>query len=404
MKTVSLGRFTIDAFPTDGWAGIPALAVDNPLTGLSLQLDSGFLNALFAEDGTTVGGDGAGPGDDTAPGFGTGISDDGPEVSISAAGTFEPGGHGFFATQVSEDFATGFRTVELPIDAISFSAESGPGASGAPADSDLIFLDFEASGKGGVPGGNGGGKGGGGGGGDDPNVLSTYTSGDEGGYNIEINFKGSWTADLQTALINSAELISDLIVGDIADVFYRGKIIDDIRIDAKLTEIDGEGGILGQAGPTAIRTDGYLPATAIMEFDVADAAIFNTMPSGSDGTMLWDDIVTHEMMHTVGFGTIWTYLDLLSGGETATPTFTGEKATADYEATFGVTNSGGVPVEQDGGPGTRDSHWDEETFDNEIMTGYININDSDNYLSDMTVASLDDLGYDTVWTPDLLIA
>ncbi|MCH8835467.1 MAG: hypothetical protein IH925_05930, partial [Proteobacteria bacterium] len=123
-----------DAFPTDGGAGIPALAVDNPLTGLSLQLDSGFLDALFAGGGTTVGGDGAGPGDDTAPGFRTGISDDGPDVSISAAGTFEPGEHGFFATQVSEDFATGFRTVELPIDAISFSAESGPGASGAPAD------------------------------------------------------------------------------------------------------------------------------------------------------------------------------------------------------------------------------------------------------------------------------
>jgi hypothetical protein len=62
-----------------------------------------------------------------------------------------------------------------------------------------------------------------------------------------------------------------------------------------------------------------------------------------------------------------------------------------------VADSGGVPVEQDGGPGTRDSHWDEEIFGNEIMTGYIN--NSDNYLSQMTVASLDDLGYDTIWTP-----
>ena len=411
MKTVSLGHFTIDAFPTDGWAGIPALAVDNPLTGLSLQLDSGFLNALFAEDGTTVGGDGAGPGDDIAPGFGTGISDDGPEVSVSAAGTFEPGEHGFFATQVSEDFATGFRTVELPIDAISSAAESGPGAGGAPADSDLIFLDFGVSGKGGVP---NGGKGNGGGGDDgDPNVLSTYTSGDEGGYNIEINFKGSWTADLQTALINTSELISDLIVGDIADVFYRGKIIDDIRIDAKLTEIDGEGGILGRAGPTAIRTDGYLPATAIMEFDVADATIFNSMPSGTEGT-LWDDIVTHEMMHTVGFGTVWTYLDLLSGGGTDNPTFTGQNATDVYEAsafydpTSGYPVSGdpdfGVPVEGNIGPGSDDSHWDDEIFGNEIMTGYIDTDGSDNYLSDMTVASLEDLGYATVWSPDLLIA
>ena len=404
-----------DAFPTDGWAGIPALAVDNPLTGLSLQLDSGFLDALFAGGGTTVGGDGAGPGDDTAPGFRTGISDDGPDVSISAAGTFEPGEHGFFATQVSEDFATGFRTVELPIDAISSAAESGPGAGGAPADSDLIFLDFGVSGKGGVPGGNG--NGGGGkdkGGGDDPNVLSKYVSGDEGGYNIEINFKGSWTYDLQQAFITSSDMISGLITDDIADVFFRGKIIDDIRIDAELKEIDGEGSILGQAGPTAIRTDGYLPATAIMKFDVADAANFNSMPSGSEGT-LWDDIVTHEMMHTVGFGTIWTYLDLLEGGGTASdyPTFTGDNATLVYKASsfydpdligypvFGKSDFG-VPVEGNIGPGSDDSHWDDEIFGNEIMTGYIN--NSDNYLSNMTVASLDDLGYDTVWTPDLLIA
>ena len=175
--------------------------------------------------------------------------------------------------------------IALPIDAISFYAESGPGASGAPADSNLIFLDLEFSGKGGVPKGGGGkkvkdGK--------DPNVLSKYISGDDNiddsiEYNIEINFKGSWTADLQAALINTSELISDLIVGDIPDVFYRGKIIDDIRIDAKLTDIDGVGGILGQAGPTAIRTDGFLPATAIMEFDVADAAFFKYPAFGQRG-------------------------------------------------------------------------------------------------------------------------
>ena len=401
-----------DAFPTDDGAVIPAMAVDNPLTGLSLQLDSGFLDALFAEGGNTVGGDGADPDDDIAPAFGTGISDDGPEASISAAGAFEPGEQAFFSIQVSEDFATGFRTDELPINAIPFSAESAPGARGAPADSDLVFLDLDFSAKGG----NGGGGGGGGGKkvkesdsepSADPNVLSTYTSGDENiddsfEYNIQINFKGSWTVDLQAAVVDSADWISDLIEGDIFDVFYRGKIIDDIRIDAEMTAIDGVGGILGRAGPTAIRIDGGLPALAIMEFDVADAAFYNSQSGG----MLWDDIVTHEMMHTVGFGTIWNYLGLLAGGGTDNPTFTGENATGVYEASsFYDPDSGypvsgdpdfGVPVEGNIGPGSDDSHWDDDTFGNEIMTGYIS---PDNYLSDMTVASLEDLGYATVW-PD----
>ncbi len=386
-----------DAFPTDGGAGVLAMAVDNPLTGLSLQLDGGFLDALFAEGGTTVGGDGAGrPGDHVAPGFGSGISDagisdDGPEVGIAAAGTFEPGERGFFATQVSEDFATGFRTDELPINAISFSAESGPGASGAPADSDLIFLDLQFSAKGGIPGPPGG-NGGGGGDGDD-GVVKTYTSGPDGGYNIQIDFKGSWTVDLQAGVMSSADLMSVLITGDIADVFWRGDIIDDITIDAKLVGIDNEGGVLGRAGPTAIRTDGFLPATAIMEFDKVDAPILNSMPSELAGEMVWDDVVLHEMMHSIGFGTIWTYLDLLSDDGTA---FTGPDATSVYKTASGET--GGVPV--DGG------HWDEQTFGNEIMTPYINIAEwgsttkvSDNYLSEMTVASLEDLAYETLWEP-----
>ena len=51
----------------------------------------------------------------------------------------------------------------------------------------------------------------------------------------------------------------------------------------------------------------------------------------------------------------------------------------------------GIPVEQDGGAGTAGSHWDEETFNNELMTGYIN--DGNNPFSAMSAASFGDLGY-----------
>ena len=163
-----------------------------------------------------------------------------------------------------------------------------------------------------------------------------------------------------------------------------------------MKEIDGEGNILGQAGPTAIRTDGYLPATAVMQFDIADANALN-----ADGIDLWQDVVFHEMLHSVGFGTVWSYLDLLDGAGTDNPLFNGAAATSIYEDDFGLTGTLGVPVEQDGGSGTRDSHWDEETFDNEIMTGYI---DTANYLSEMTVASLEDTGYVTFWDDGFSLA
>jgi hypothetical protein len=63
-------------------------------------------------------------------------------------------------------------------------------------------------------------------------------------------------------------------------------------------------------------------------------------------------------------------------------TFIGENAVMTY--------GDPVPLEQTGGSGTAGSHWDEEIFKNELMTGYI---DSSNYISDVTWASLSDLGY-----------
>ncbi len=51
-----------------------------------------------------------------------------------------------------------------------------------------------------------------------------------------------------------------------------------------------------------------------------------------------------------------------------------------------------VPVENTGGPGTRGGHWREAVFRNELMSGFIAT--PDNPISRMTVASLQDLGYD----------
>lgn len=286
-------------------------------------------------------------------------------------------------------------------DAAEWRADFASDAGWANRDSSaLMFLDAGSNARpenpgGGNGGGSGGGKGGGNGGGNggggnsDPGVLPEYLSGPEGGYNILIEFEGSWTTTLQDAFVDSADLISGFILGDLADVFYHGTVIDDLNITASLTQIDGTGGILGQAGPTAIRTSNYLPAVGEMEFDSADADVFFDLG-------LWDEIVLHEMLHTVGFGTVWDFLGLVDGSGTSTPTFTGSEAVLAYESLFGGDGTNGVPLEESGGAGTAESHWDEETFGGELMTGYLNL--AGNYLSDMTVASLEDLGYDTTWT------
>jgi hypothetical protein len=96
------------------------------------------------------------------------------------------------------------------------------------------------------------------------------------------------------------------------------------------------------------------------------------------------------MGHVLGIGTIWTDLGLLAGAGTLNSRFLGVSAVNEYNTIFGVSSSS-VPVENSGGEGTRDGHWRESVFDNEVMTGYINA--GFNPLSRVTIASLADLGY-----------
>jgi hypothetical protein len=229
-------------------------------------------------------------------------------------------------------------------------------------------------------------------------VLTQYFSGSwngTAGYDIWIDFKGSgWTVDLQKAFINAADYFTGLnapgvITNDIGGGgLYRGKVIDDLYVSAELKAIDGVGGILGQAGPTAVWSATELTAAGQMQFDSADAV--NYLGKG-----LWDDIVTHEMMHVLGFGSLWNYgaNPLVSNYQ-----YLGAAGLTAYQATLGNSAATFIPVESDGGSGTAGSHWDDYTFGNELMTGYINddgisTNTTDNYLSKFSVMSLADLGY-----------
>jgi len=166
-------------------------------------------------------------------------------------------------------------------------------------------------------------------------------------------------------------------------------VIDDIIIDVSTPVIDGVGSILGQAGPTCVITTTELGIHGVMEFDVADVASML-----SSGTLR--AVIEHELGHVLGIGTLWdtSWMStggsrhLLSGAGGSNPTFKGGAAVAEWSR-FGKL--GNVPVENSGGPGTRDSHWREVTFGNELMTGYVSL--SSNPMSRLSIASLSDLGY-----------
>lgn len=207
-------------------------------------------------------------------------------------------------------------------------------------------------------------------------------------YTIEVRFVGGLTAKQKKAFKFAADRWAQVIVGDLPSVMVDGEVIDDLVIMAQGSAIDGPGQILGQAGPTHIRpasagAAAFLPAKGVMAFDTADLSAMETK-----GTL--NDVITHEMGHVIGIGTVWKLKKLLKGEGTANPTFIGKLASKEYGALTGG-KSKPVPVENIGGPGTRDSHWRESVFHNELMTGFVGA--AGNPLSRITAGSLQDIGY-----------
>jgi hypothetical protein len=205
------------------------------------------------------------------------------------------------------------------------------------------------------------------------------------GYQIEVNFVGAVTPSQQAAFSAAANRWQQVITGEIPDVQTDAGFVDDIRIDASAPVIDGPGGILGMAGPTELRSDGsYLPVRGQMEFDSADLATLE-----AQGQLV--NVILHEMGHVLGFGTIWSFKNLVTGTGGPDPRFIGPNATAEFNSIFSM-EAASVPVENTGGPGTQDAHWRESVFDNELMTGFLD-GGRPNLLSRVTAAQFIDLGY-----------
>lgn len=215
-------------------------------------------------------------------------------------------------------------------------------------------------------------------------VVATYNAGNSNGttgYDIKIDFQGTgWTQVLQDPFIKMANYLATNIIGDLPGTgTYNGKTFDDLYVTAKIGAIDGAGGILGQAGPSAVWSTNNLTAIGSMQFDSADATNYAKLG-------LWDDIVVHEFMHVEGFGSLWNYNRSLAS---TSGQYTGAQGLAAYKAA-GHADATYVPVETGGGSDTAGSHWSEAQLTNELMTGYIN---NPNHMDTFSVMSLADLGY-----------
>ncbi len=223
-------------------------------------------------------------------------------------------------------------------------------------------------------------------------ALFFSTSAKAGLFSISINNLGGLTPS-QSSIFNDAIEYWESYLTGVQSTFDHS-----ILIDASGVSIDGTGGILGQAGPTAITQLGDSPFVYAnrgrMRFDSAD---FRSLENR--GRLF--DVIVHEMAHVIGFGTLWTTDFFIAGSQSnyvnGSGRYTGEYALEIYRREF-VENAEFIPVELGGGAGTANSHWDEPWpgGSSDLMTGYLGPYPIT--LSDTTVASFADIGYYTTVT------
>jgi len=207
-------------------------------------------------------------------------------------------------------------------------------------------------------------------------------------FQIDFTFSDGVPESLVTAAGLAANLWQSVITENLPEV--NSPIfgtIDDIQINVQLGllsgDSDGDGNTLAQGQPLLFRTDAtglpYLAQVGVDEADLSNPAL--------------STIMAHEIGHCLGFPDSNGWRANVIPDTTSPTHFTGPNAVEQYNLLFGTAaDAAGVPIEQDGGPGTEFAHWDDATFGNELMTGILDFT-STNPLSVITVGAFDDMGY-----------
>jgi hypothetical protein len=250
-------------------------------------------------------------------------------------------------------------------------------------------------------------------------------------FNIIVRFfdDANMTAGQKLLFTQAAARIQGVVTGDVPAVGLNqtdisgclkqangttvlSETIDDLLIYATVKTMDGPGNVLASAGPCFVRVPGaspsvtdYTPVIGLMSFDKDD---INSL-TGPGGNL--QDVITHEMLHVVGIGSLWACTGspacrgFIDNPNTSNPLYNAPQARSGCvsvggttscaskvpaEGCAGITECEILPNDSTNGAGTRDTHWRESTFDTELMTGFL---DSANPFSSVTIGALADLGY-----------
>ena len=273
----------------------------------------------------------------------------------------------------------------------------------------------------------------------DGNILAFYVilveeaEEESDGFNIELVFPNdSYTPSQKAMLREAADRWEAIITGDLPDqdlslpgwtfdtddLPWRewweehwkdhmgvDRIVVDDSVDDLRIFIGSHSGSFSSLGIGSVawwRGGSTLPIVSMISMN---KTALDTKPYG-----YMMDVILHEIGHALGFGTIWRAKSLLHNPSAENPGadsyFSGLNAISAFNRAGGNGYAGRkVPVENDvdAGPSTRDSHWREKIFGDEVMSTYGRAlgREALSYgralgreaLSAITLAAMEDLGY-----------
>lgn len=228
-------------------------------------------------------------------------------------------------------------------------------------------------------------------------VACVSQSADAAGFEINVIYNDTPTAYEEAAFDQAAAVVEGFIIGRIEAVPTNVQVFD------IYANINTGAATLASAGPRTFHgTANYWYATS---------GTLNLNPNFSsnlNNSGLLDEVVLHEMLHAIGHGTMWGLNGVYTNNSYQ---YTGAHGVAAFNEEFGQSLTY-VPVEDQGGSGTANAHWNEgfsnaqtgiteaeapnRDMNQMLMTGWL---DNDPFLSQTTIASFKDIGYTVVPEP-----
>mmetsp|Transcript_3697 Transcript_3697/g.5434 ORF Transcript_3697/g.5434 Transcript_3697/m.5434 type:complete len:323 (-) Transcript_3697:29-997(-) len=216
-----------------------------------------------------------------------------------------------------------------------------------------------------------------------------------------LSFSPTLTSTDISVINQAASRWESIIIGDLQDLNvgvgnvpsvdcefvpdFKDGIVDDIDVCITISStrpgFGAVSGVLASAGPVWFTSDTSRAVWGLMWIDQADV---NNLRNDLDA---YYDVIVHEFGHILGIGTLWENTGL-TDSDSCTSYDAGTKAAAFYEQISGCAPGEKlIPVEGNCG------HWSESCFKNELMTPTLT-SGTRTKLSSLTVASLEDLGYE----------